>query len=915
MSNKENYNFFVAKKDGNKWLPLWMHLRDTAEIIKKIIKKWVPFSTITSAGLSEDEFEVAAIFLAAVHDIGKATSYFQSLITKDIPDQRYDIEKKGFIINDEYLNRGKTPHAYVGEEILKKVNNDQDRNKLNAYASVIGAHHGKPQEEQYICGAIKIDYFEDYKTNIFGKEDKNEEKKWENVWKSIIEDAYIISGIKSFADLPDINLQAQTILSALVIMADWMASNQYYFPLIDNECFIALNDVDYKKRIDIAWEKFAFPERWESEICKMNENIFEERFQFVPNEVQKTFYSIVNEVKNPGLFILEAQMGVGKTEAALAAAELLANKRDASGIFFGLPTQATSNGLFPRMIEWAKNVSDETVNSVCLAHGSAELNDAYQQYEFKGDSVVSEDIYDSGLEVHPWFKGNKKSLLADFVIGTVDQFLLASLKRKHYMLRHLGLSNKIVIIDECHAYDAYMNEYMLASLRWMGAYGVPVIMLSATLPKDRRVKFIEEYSKYYVKCVMDEKPKDINKPKDWDKNDNYPLFTWTDGLSIYQKSLDLKSENKIISVSYVNNIEMMLERINKKLQKGGCACIIANTVKRAQEIYDIAKGLLDGYKLILYHAQYIMPDRLKKENELLDAMGKKSNSRKRDRVILIGTQVLEQSLDYDADIMVTQLCPIDLLFQRMGRLHRHNRIRPDDLKKPELIVLKADDENIYDEGTKKIYGDFLLNRTYEILLQNKNKVSIPSDISPLVQKVYDIDAVFTEDEIFRNEYCDLIKRKESSASKFALNKPSKVLKTNMDGMLKIESQCDGESAVRDGMSSISVIVLKRSLNSVCITVDNKNTYNLQLIPSELEAKEILKQRINLPLLFSSPYMINDVISELEIITSNSFTIWQGSSWLKGELFLLLNEENIAELGNYTIKYDMQEGLIYKKKES
>lgn len=116
--------------------------------------------------------------------------------------------------------------------------------------------------------------------------------------------------------------------------------------------------------------------------------------------------------------------------------------------------------MYDRLYEWASSVSDETVNAIRLAHGGANYNKNYQQQVIQGKTYVYEEEIDSSVYVHPWFQGNKKALLADFVIGTVDQFLMASLRRKHFMLRHLGLSGKVVIIDECHAYDAYMNQYL-----------------------------------------------------------------------------------------------------------------------------------------------------------------------------------------------------------------------------------------------------------------------------------------------------------------------------------------------------------------------------------------------------------------------------------------------------------------------
>ena len=164
-------------------------------------------------------------------------------------------------------------------------------------------------------------------------------------------------------------------------------------------------------------------------------------------------------------------MGAGKTEAALVCAEILAAKTKRTGVFFALPTQATSDGIFPRLLDWIKNLDTDSVHAIELAHGKAQFNEDYQALRlFGGDANVGEDE-DDGVIVHQWFGGPKKTLLADFVAGTIDQLLLAALKQKHVMLRHLGLAGKVVVIDECHAYDAYMGQYLYRALNWLGVPG------------------------------------------------------------------------------------------------------------------------------------------------------------------------------------------------------------------------------------------------------------------------------------------------------------------------------------------------------------------------------------------------------------------------------------------------------------
>lgn len=246
------------------------------------------------------------------------------------------------------------------------------------------------------------------------------------------------------------------------------------------------NSLSYPERVQEAWKRLSLPQPWTPGTYYMGVHDFQERFGFTWNVVQQYMIQAIEESAAPGIFILEAPMGAGKTEAALAGAELLSSCLGQGGIFFGMPTQATANGIFPRLKQWSQRQSEWAQHGIRLAHGMAEMNEDYQSI-FHGHAMQNEDETASGLIVHPWFEGRKQALLSEFVIGTVDQLLMAALKQKHVMLRHLGLASKVIIVDECHAYDAYMNRYLDRALSWLGAYRVPVVLLSATLPsKDAR---------------------------------------------------------------------------------------------------------------------------------------------------------------------------------------------------------------------------------------------------------------------------------------------------------------------------------------------------------------------------------------------------------------------------------------------
>lgn len=253
-------------------------------------------------------------------------------------------------------------------------------------------------------------------------------------------------------------------------------------------------------------------------------------------------------------------MGVGKTEAALAAAEIMASRFGLGGVFFGLPTQATANGIFPRLLGWADTQSEETLpQAIKLAHGMAELNECYLRLQGRGVQLEEDAQEEHQVQVHQWFRGNKQVLLANFVIGTVDQLLLAALAQKHVMLRHLGLAGKVVIINECHAYDSYMNCYLDRTLEWLGWYKVPVILLSATLPARRRTELVEAYQQ---KKAAPDAP--------WETSCGYPLLTWTDGAEVKQTAIPSDAPGQTVQLTTLTEPELPA-LLRRKLVEGGCA--------------------------------------------------------------------------------------------------------------------------------------------------------------------------------------------------------------------------------------------------------------------------------------------------------------------------------------------------------
>lgn len=469
--------------NGLEWLPLTFHMRDAAEVSKYLWDEWLSESLRDKlcydlCVVNPETARNLVSFLAAVHDIGKASPEFQS----KAEDNRIRDRLDGNGLHIGYLQNRAMPHAIVSMLIM-------ERNGIDRSVSIVaGGHHGTPPSREMIS-----------RRRLVGYEDHTgfSDRVWVDLQDDLFGIAVSISGLdrRFLQSLRDIPVSCQDILTGIVIMVDWIASNSDCFPLIPIE---ESSEIYPEDRSYVGWERMRFPHH-SGLVCRKSTS-FTDAFGFDPRPFQSVALGATEAMVGPGIVVIEAPMGEGKTEAALMVAESFARKLGQNGLFFGLPTQATANGVFSRVHSWLERCSGAGTRSVSLAHGKSRFND-----DFSNIPHVGWDVGDDGTDnvvVHEWF-GGKKGMLADVVVGTVDQVLMAGLKRKHLCLRHLGLSEKVVIVDECHAYDEYMGSYLTKSLRWLGCLGVPVVLMSATLPRDTKKRMVEGYLGHNVDLPAD----------------------------------------------------------------------------------------------------------------------------------------------------------------------------------------------------------------------------------------------------------------------------------------------------------------------------------------------------------------------------------------------------------------------------
>lgn len=911
-----------SDKDGQfSWLPLMVHLQDTMDVADFLWNHWLSIGQrewiISQIQNGNDILAERLVrFLTGIHDIGKATPAFQTQrgfsSSPDLDEELLDkLEMAGFSgIRDFDVRFGRfTHHAIAGEVILQGMGINK------GITSIIGAHHGKPIDTESEC-RNQIDA---YSANYYQTENvSNVSKLWQSAHEYIFDWAINQSELYQKESIPELSKPAQVILSGIVIMADWIASNEHYFPLIPLEKTMIDNP---SQRFQDGIRKWYFDQPLEVSDPTSSEKLYEGRFGFPPRIFQQVIFDSVENISDPGIIIIEAPMGCGKTEASLATAEQLAAKTGRSGLFFGLPTQATSNGMFPRVLEWLKGLSKEYnhKSSIQLKHGKAALNKLMNQLS----SHIDEDAGAEGTVIaDQWFAGRKTSSLDDFVVGTVDQFLLVSLKQKHLALRHLGFDRKVVIIDEVHAYDAYMQQYLIESVKWMGAYGVPVILLSATLPKEKRKELITAYlkGKSFKNREIDQSGANLD-------TDKYPLMTYSDGNRIMQVTDFPVQKDKAVRIRRLSD-ENLFPKVKDLISDGGVVGIIVNTVRRAQKIARECSKLFGENSVVLLHSNFIATDRVKKEDLLISLIGK--GAKRSERLIVVGTQVIEQSLDIDFDVLITDLCPMDLLIQRIGRLQRHDIERPEKFKTAVTYVLGESDTLDFDRGSSAVYGEYLLARTQYFLPE---EISIPSSVSTLVQKVYgfeDGDPNFSDElkkkyEDWKKKFLVKIDNKEQKAKVFRIDDPKKKIDTdryNLIGWLYTSDNSDTDekaySQVRDTQETVEVIAVRKYGDKYgFFSAENQEEREVSdHIRDPEQAKKLATQTLGLPYYVIVSLGIDHLIEWLEDYNKNNLADWQKESWLKGSLGLIFDEKGTFLIGGSEIKlkYDYQYGLEVEREE-
>lgn len=899
LSDRSKVLWAKASNRGEvKWTPLYIHMIDSAKTCSRLWDSWIPDNVKKriSEGIrvGEDKSDETTarklcIFVSAAHDVGKAIPAFQGRRiqnNKELTESlRNLLHSFGLVFRTNLNDPGAIPHSMSSEMIVEKAGISR------TVAIVVGGHHGLTPTRRDL--RLLPDAYPD--NTGFDSEC------WTYVQKELVEFCTKLSGLGS-DDIRSITVdpEAQVLLTGIVVVSDWIASNEMLFPLLDK---FSVEDNEYEMRLRFAEDSITLPSRW-MVTGETQTDLFTTRFPFQPRPFQKAVEDAANSMERPGLMILEAPMGEGKTEAALVAAEIMMGRFGLGGLMFALPTQATADGLFPRIRGWLESASADCpgFHTVFLAHGKSRFNTDYRslshidfgQLPYGGPHDV----------VHNWFTGKRKGILSDFVIGTVDQVLMMGLKQRHAEMRHLGLAGKVVVIDECHAYDAYMGSYLEKTLKWLGAYGVPTILLSATLPPERRRALLSSYMG------------GLNKP-DEEYADAYPCVTITDGKGITAVTPQRSNRTKKVSIRRLSDDDLV-PRIIEMSANGGYVGVIVNTVKRAQMISERLCKLVPVEDVRLLHSGFMSMDRSVNETEVVEALSRVGRREPPFRMIVVGTQVMEQSMDLDFDVMFTDLCPVDLLLQRIGRLHRHDNPRPVAMSEPTCYVIDRTDGR-FDQGSEAVYGRYQLYNT-RILLSDC--IALPDDIPRLVNAAYSVNGLIPPDSI-SDDYSEALRRqhvatedKERRARAFQIADPKNL--KDLLGWLDnpVVDGDDGEKAmatVRDGDRSVEAVLLQKIGDDLFVLPWVQDYGGMRIsktdAPSPEMAFALAGCKAPLPRTVTSKGA-DRIIDQLRSIGEKMVPRQlSDSEWLNGDLFLILDGKLEADVGGKTVRYNQKMGMM------
>ena len=748
-AERQPYQWLYAKTDRKDQQNIHLLLYHLIDVGKVTLVLWEQVFTdglrqqiAAQLGVNVEEAGRFVAFITSLHDLGKASPSYQKKYSPDWLKEK--LIAAGFVLDDTkhyspQINDPRTSHAHITKWTLPTLLQQYCQVALPFAKSIgraLGGHHGIwPQGETDLGRDCACPAWDVARRELI----------WElrNVFQPPV--------INPTSDKTECNL-FMTLLSGLTSVADWIGSrdDQDAFPLVKEVMttrqYAERSQEQAKKVVaDLGWLGWQ-PQQKAIDFATMF-GYLSESGRFTPRPVQSEIIALTEQLTTPSLILIEAPTGIGKTEIAFYLADTLLQKQQGRGIYIAMPTQATSNQMFQRTAEFlAQRYPQERVN-LQLAHGQARFDQRFQEISLQ---TVGDDREEGRIVAMSWFnEKSKRTLLAPFGVGTVDQTLMGILQTNHFFVRLLGMSHKVIIFDEVHAYDTYMNTLFTQLLSWLRAIGTSVIILSATLPAETRQKLVDAYAGKKKTSRKSGGEKVAATPP---LETHYPSLTMvSSGIAAVTHPLPAPTSLSL-GINWLS-AEHLLPTLQKAVAQGGCIAVICNTVGRAQAIFAELLALYEADELdverenlLLFHARFPYVWRKEIEEKTLKLFGKpekakdgKIEDHRPQCAIIVATQVIEQSLDLDFDVMITDVAPIDLLIQRAGRLHRHalrEATRYGHPRQLSVINPTLDEEGIPSFGADQfIYERYILLRSYRAL-HGRTAITLPDQTTELIEAVY-----------------------------------------------------------------------------------------------------------------------------------------------------------------------------------
>lgn len=724
------------------WHPLLAHSLDTLAVATWWMEHHAPRTVLDrmAAGLGWSVEQMQALLppVIALHDIGKATPAFQAKW-----DPARSLLAAGGLGQLPKPPPGLRPHGPAGFPMLQQIFMTRfrwDERVAEPVARAVASHHGLP----VTAGA------RDIKANDIDWAIRPETQDvWTSARRAVV-DAVVRVAALGEGEHPPPRPSGPGIvhLMGATTVLDWIASQEEVFGCWhssdDISALVALHSAAYfeERALPRAAEALAhagLPKRRDTPASAGGPRFADLFPAFAPHACQSMAEEFLGTAPGQFLLVVEDAMGQGKTEIALMA---VAHGRSlgAAGTYFALPTRATSDQAFRRLREFLEGQLVAHGEQMHLLHSTAWMNDGYRDLRIA--DMRDEGDHAAGLVASEWFARPKRGLLGTNAVGTIDQAMLGALTVRHHWVRLWGLAGKVVVLDEVHAYDTYMTAVIERLVGWLGALGASVVLLSATLPARRRRDLVEAFQvgAGWQVCSPD--------------TSTYPRVMLATRNAVRAAGPDPQEvSTRRLHLEWCDGAPDAIAReVSKADTSGGCIAIVCNTVRRAQEVFDTVRGLLpgeadDGAPLVhLFTSRFRNCERRDIEGLVRRRYGKEGEGVERPpAAVLVATQVVEQSLDIDFDLMVTEFAPADLILQRAGRVHRHpGRPRPPGLADARVLVVRpdaADDgEPEFESGTRRVYEEHVLVRTLAALGGLPREMSLPVDIDRVVQETYADDS-------------------------------------------------------------------------------------------------------------------------------------------------------------------------------